>query len=132
MPIEDVAGAVKDLIEAGKVKALRPLGGEREHDSSRTCSAAGRGLQSEYSLFWREPEETVMPTLEELGIGFRPLQSAWQRASSPARSRRETKFDNTDFRKQCSRFSEENRKANQAFVDVIASFAERRTSRLRR
>ena len=82
-------------------------------------------LQSEYSLFWREPEETVMPTLEELGIGFvpfSPLGKGFLTSTIDA----DTKFDSTDFRNSVPRFSAENRKANQALVDVISSFAEQR------
>ena len=79
-------------------------------------------LQSEYSLFWREPEQTVMPTLEELGIGFVPF-SPLGKGFLTGKIDATTKFDSTDFRNSVPRFSEENRKANQALVDVISSFA---------
>jgi aryl-alcohol dehydrogenase-like predicted oxidoreductase len=79
-------------------------------------------LQSEYSLFWREPEETVIPTLEELGIGFVPF-SPLGKGFLTGKIDSDTKFDSTDFRNSVPRFSEENRKANQALVDVISSFA---------
>ncbi len=112
VPIEDVAGAVKDLIQEGKVKHFGLS--EASAQTIRRAHAVQpvAALQSEYSLFWREPEQTVMPTLEELGIGFVPF--------SP------TKFDSTDFRSSVPRFSVENRKANQALVDMISSFAEQR------
>jgi aryl-alcohol dehydrogenase-like predicted oxidoreductase len=82
-------------------------------------------LQSEYSLFWREPEKTVMPTLEELGIGFvpfSPLGKGFLTGSIDAN----TKFDSTDFRSSVPRFSPENRKANQALVDMVSSFAKKK------
>jgi aryl-alcohol dehydrogenase-like predicted oxidoreductase len=82
-------------------------------------------LQSEYSLFWREPEETVMPTLEELGIGFVPF-SPLGKGFLTGKIDAETKFDSTDFRNTVPRFSAENRKTNQALVDVIRSFAEQK------
>ncbi len=80
-------------------------------------------LQSEYSLFWREPEQTVLPTLEELGIGFVPF-SPLGKGFLTGKIDASTKFDSTDFRSSVPRFSEENRKANQALVDVISEFAE--------
>jgi lysophospholipase L1-like esterase len=82
-------------------------------------------LQSEYSLFWREPEETVMPTLEELGIGFVPF-SPLGKGFLTGQIDADTKFDSTDFRSSVPRFSAENRKANQALVDVVTSFAEQK------
>jgi aryl-alcohol dehydrogenase-like predicted oxidoreductase len=82
-------------------------------------------LQSEYSLFWREPEESVMPTLEELGIGFVPF-SPLGKGFLAGRIDASTKFDSTDFRAILPRFSEENRKANQALVDVVTNFAHQR------
>ena len=78
-------------------------------------------LQSEYSLFWREPEETVMPTLEELGIGFVPF-SPLGKGFLTGKIDADTKFDSTDFRSSVPRFSAENRKANQALVDLVSSF----------
>ena len=82
-------------------------------------------LQSEYSLFWREPEEAVMPTLEELGIGFVPF-SPLGKGFLSGKIDSDRKFDSTDFRSSVPRFSVENRKANQPLVDVISSFAEQR------
>jgi aryl-alcohol dehydrogenase-like predicted oxidoreductase len=82
-------------------------------------------LQSEYSLFWREPEKTVMPTLEELGIGFVPF-SPLGKGFLTGKIDAETKFDSTDFRNTVPRFSEDNRKTNQALVDVITAFAEQK------
>jgi aryl-alcohol dehydrogenase-like predicted oxidoreductase len=84
-------------------------------------------LQSEYSLFWREPEDTVIPTLEELGIGFVPF-SPLGKGFLTGKIDAETKFDSTDFRNTVPRFTPENRKTNQALVDVISSFAEQRKS----
>ncbi len=122
VPIEDVAGAVKDLIQEGKVKHFGLS--EASAQTIRRAHAVQpvAALQSEYSLFWREPEETVMPTLEELGIGFvlfSPLGKGFLTGKIDAN----TKFDSTDFRSSVPRFSPENRKANQALVDLVASFA---------
>ena len=125
VPIEDVAGAVKDLIQAGKVKHFG-----LSEASAKTIRRAHAvqpvtALQSEYSLFWREPEQTVMPTLEELGIGFVPF-SPLGKGFLTGKIDADTKFDSTDFRSSVPRFSPENRKANQALVDVITSFAEQK------
>jgi aryl-alcohol dehydrogenase-like predicted oxidoreductase len=125
VPIEDVAGAVKELIQAGKVKHFGLS--EASAQTIRRAHAVQpvAALQSEYSLFWREPEETVMPTLEELGIGFVPF-SPLGKGFLTGKIDENTKFDSTDFRSSVPRFSAENRKANQALVDVISSFAEQR------
>jgi aryl-alcohol dehydrogenase-like predicted oxidoreductase len=125
VPIEDVAGAVKDLIQEGKVKHFGLS--EASAQTIRRAHAVQpvAALQSEYSLFWREPEETVMPTLEELGIGFVPF-SPLGKGFLTGKIDENTKFDSTDFRSSVPRFSAENRKANQALVDVISSFAEQR------
>lgn len=125
VPIEDVAGAVKELIQEGKVKHFG-----LSEASAKTIRRAHAvqpvaALQSEYSLFWREPEETVMPTLEELGIGFVPF-SPLGKGFLTGKIDADTKFDSTDFRNTVPRFSEENRKTNQALVDVITAFAERK------
>ena len=125
VPIEDVAGAVKELIQEGKVKHFG-----LSEASARTIRRAHAvqpvaALQSEYSLFWRQPEDTVMPTLEELGIGFvpfSPLGKGFLTGTIDA----DTKFDSTDFRNTVPRFTAENRKANQALVDVIGSFAKQK------
>src|SRR6476646_1418489 len=125
VPIEDVAGAVKDLIQEGKVKHFGLS--EASAQTVRRAHAVQpvAALQSEYSLFWREPEETVMPTLEELGIGFVPF-SPLGKGFLTGKIDADTKFDSTDFRNIVPRFSAENRKANQALVDVIHSFAAQR------
>ena len=122
VPIEDVAGAVKDLIQEGKVKHFG-----LSEASAKTIRRAHAvqpvaALQSEYSLFWREPEETVMPTLEELGIGFVPF-SPLGKGFLTGKIDANTEFDSTDFRSSVPRFSPENRKANQALVDLVSSFA---------
>jgi aryl-alcohol dehydrogenase-like predicted oxidoreductase len=125
VPIEDVAGAVKDLIQEGKVKYF---GLSEASAQTIRCAHAVQPvavLQSEYSLFWREPEETVMPTLEELGIGFVPF-SPLGKGFLTGKIDVNTKFDSTDFRSSVPRFSPENRKANQALVDLVSSFATRR------
>ena len=125
VPIEDVAGAVKDLIRQGKVKhfGLSEAGAQTIRRAHAVQPVAA--LQSEYSLFWREPERTVMPTLEELGIGFVPV-SPLGKGFLTGKIDADTKFDSTDFRNTVPRFTAENRKANQALVDVIHSFAEQR------
>src|SRR6195952_2699955 len=125
IPIEDTAGAVKELIQAGKVKhfGLSEAGARtiRRAHAVQPVTA----LQSEYSLFWREPEESVMPTLEELGIGFVPF-SPLGKGFLTGKIDSSTKFDSTDFRAIVPRFTEENRKANQALVDVITGFAQQK------
>jgi len=125
VPIEDVAGAVKDLIREGKVKHFGLS--EASAQTIRRAHAVQpvAALQSEYSLFWREPEQTVIPTLEELGIGFVPF-SPLGKGFLTGKIDADTKFDSTDFRNTVPRFNPENRKANQALVDVISSFAEQR------
>jgi aryl-alcohol dehydrogenase-like predicted oxidoreductase len=127
VPIEDVAGAVKDLIHEGKVKhfGLSEAGAQTIRRAHAVQPVAA--LQSEYSLFWREPEGTVIPTLEELGIGFVPF-SPLGKGFLTGKIDSDTKFDSTDFRNIVPRFSEENRKANQALVDVISSFAKQKTA----
>ncbi len=124
-PIEDTAGAVKDLIQAGKVKhfGLSEAGARtiRRAHAIQPITA----LQSEYSLFWREPEESVLPTLEELGIGFVPF-SPLGRGFLTGKIDASTKFESSDFRAVLPRFSEENRKANQAMVDIVTRFAEQK------
>ena len=122
VPIEDVAGAVGDLIREGKVKHFGLS--EASAQTIRRAHAVQpvAALQSEYSLFWREPEQTVMPTLEELGIGFVPF-SPLGKGFLTGKIDANMKFESTDFRNSVPRFSEENRKTNQALVEVIASFA---------
>ena len=123
VPIEDVAGAVKELIQQGKVKHFGLS--EASAQTIRRAHAVQpvTALQSEYSLFWREPEESVMPTLEELGIGFVPF-SPLGRGFLTGKVDASTKFESSDIRSTLPRFSEENRKANQALVDVVTKFAE--------
>jgi len=122
VPIEDVAGAVKDLIQQGKVKhfGLSEAGVQtiRRAHAVQLVTA----LQSEYSLWWREPEAEMVPTLEELGIGFVPFSPLGKGFLTGAINEG-TKFDKTDFRNIVPRFTEENRKANQALVDVLGKFA---------
>ena len=125
VPIEDVAGAVKELIQEGKVKhfGLSEAGAQtiRRAHAVQPVTA----LQSEYSLFWRQPEDEIVPTLEELGIGFVPF-SPLGKGFLTGKITAETKFDSTDFRNTVPRFSEENRKANQALVDLLTAFAEQK------
>ena len=123
VPIEDVAGAVKELIEEGKVKHFGMS--EASAQTIRRAHAVQpvAALQSEYSLFFREPEESVIPTLEELGIGFVPF-SPLGKGFLTGKIDAVTKFDSTDFRSTVPKFSEENRKKNQALVDVITDFAQ--------
>jgi aryl-alcohol dehydrogenase-like predicted oxidoreductase len=125
VPIEEVAGAVKQLIQQGKVKhfGLCEAGAQtiRRAHAVQPVTA----LQSEYSLWWRQPEEAVLPTLEELGIGFVPF-SPLGKGFLTGKINEDTKFDNTDFRNTVPRFNPENRKANQALVDQLSKFAEKR------
>jgi aryl-alcohol dehydrogenase-like predicted oxidoreductase len=123
VPIEDVAGAVKDLIRAGKVKhfGLSEAGVKTIRRANAVQPVAA--LQSEYSLWWREPEAEVIPTLEELGIGFVPF-SPLGKGFLTGKISEETKFDKNDFRNIVPRFSPENRKANQAMVDLLGKFAQ--------
>jgi len=125
VPIEDVAGAVKELIAEGKVKHFGLS--EASAQTIRRAHAVQpiAALQSEYSLFWREPEKEILPTLEELGIGFVPFSPLGKGFLTGAINA-ETKFDSTDFRSTVPRFSEENRKANQALVEMVTEFAEQK------
>lgn len=125
VPIEDVAGAVKDLIREGKVKhfGLSEAGVKTIRRAHAVQPVAA--LQSEYSLWFREPEAEVIPTLEELGIGFVPFSPLGKGFLTGAINA-DTKFDKTDFRNIVPRFTEENRKANQALVDLIGGFAQQK------
>src|SRR5262245_4241119 len=125
VPIEDVAGTVKDLIREGKVKhfGLSEAGVQtiRRAHAVQPVTA----LQSEYSLWWREPERDTLPKLEELGIGFVP-SSPLGKGFLTGKIDDLTAFDSTDFRNVVPRFTPENRKANKAFVDWLAMYAERK------
>ncbi len=126
VPIEDVAGAVKDLIQQGKVKyfGLSEAGVQVIRRAHKVQPVTA--LQSEYSLFWREPEEQILPTLEELGIGFVPFSPLGKGFLTGAITE-DTKFDKNDFRNIVPRFSEENRKSNQALVEVVTRFAQQKS-----
>src|SRR5467141_4108110 len=125
VPIEDVAGAVKNLIQQGKVKhfGLSEAGVQtiRRAHTVQPVTA----LQSEYSLWWREPEAEVIPTLEELEIGFVPF-SPLGKGFLTGKISEDTKFDKSDFRNIVPRFTPENRKANQALVELIGRFAQQK------
>jgi pyridoxine 4-dehydrogenase len=123
VPIEDVAGTVRDLIREGKVKhfGLSEAGVQTIRRAHAIQPVAA--LQSEYSLWWREPEREVLPTLEELGIGFVPF-SPLGKGFLTARIDEKTMFDPSDFRNVVPRFTEENRKANLVFVEWLKTFAE--------
>ena len=127
MPIEDVAGAVKGLIRAGKVKhfGLSEAGVQtiRRAHAVQPVTA----LQSEYSLWWREPEAEVLPTLEELGIGFVPF-SPLGKGFLTGKIDENTTFDSTDFRNIVPRFTPEARKANKALVDLLGAIAARKNA----
>jgi aryl-alcohol dehydrogenase-like predicted oxidoreductase len=125
VPIEDVAGAVKDLIQQGKVKhfGLSEAGVETIRRAHKVQPVAA--LQSEYSLWWREPEAAVIPTLEELGIGFVPF-SPLGKGFLTGKISEDTQFDKTDFRNIVPRFTPENRRTNQALVDLIGTFAQQK------
>jgi aryl-alcohol dehydrogenase-like predicted oxidoreductase len=122
VPMEDVAGTVKDLIAEGKVKhfGLSEAGAQtiRKAHAVQPVTA----LQSEYSLWWREPEEVILPTLEELGIGFVPFSPLGKGFLTGAINEN-TSFDKSDFRNTVPRFSEENRKANQGLIDLLGNIA---------
>jgi aryl-alcohol dehydrogenase-like predicted oxidoreductase len=125
VPIEDVAGAVKDLIQEGKVRhfGLSEAGVQtiRRAHAVQPVTA----LQSEYSLWWREPEAEIIPTLEELGIGFVPF-SPLGKGYLTGKIDESTTFDSTDFRNTVPRFTPEARKANQALVDLLGRIAQRK------
>ena len=122
VPIEDVAGMIKELIREGKVKHFglseAGVGTIRRAHAVQPVTA----LQSEYSLFWREPEEAILPTLEELGIGFVPF-SPLGKGFLTGKIDETTTFDKNDFRNTVPRFNPENRKANQTLVDLVGTIA---------
>jgi aryl-alcohol dehydrogenase-like predicted oxidoreductase len=125
VPIEDVAGVVKELIQQGKVKhfGLSEAGVQTIRRAHKVQPVTA--LQSEYSLWWREPEKEVIPTLEELGIGFVPF-SPLGKGFLTGKIGQDTQFDKSDFRNVVPRFTPENRKANQALVELLARFAEQK------
>ena len=125
MPIEDVAGAVKDLIQEGKVKhfGLSEAGVQTIRRAHAVQSVTA--LQSEYSLWWREPEAKIIPPLEELGIGFVPF-SPLGKGFLTGKIDENTTFDSTDFRNTVPRFAPEARKANRALVDLLETIAQRK------
>lgn len=125
VPMEDVAGTVKELIANGKVKhfGLSEAGVESIKRAHAIQPVAA--LQSEYSLWWREPEKEILPLLEKLGIGFVPFSPLGKGFLTGAINEN-TKFDQSDFRNVVPRFNEENRKANQIVIDKIAEFAKRK------
>ncbi len=127
VPIEDVAGTVKDLIAEGKVKhfGMSEAGVESIRKAHAVQPVAA--LQSEYSLWWREPEKELIPTLEELGIGFVPF-SPLGKGFLTGKIDENTSFDKTDFRNSVPRFSEANRKANQGLVDLLNTIAKKITA----
>jgi aryl-alcohol dehydrogenase-like predicted oxidoreductase len=129
VPIEDVAGTVKELIKEGKVKhfGLSEAGVQTIRRAHAVQPLAA--LQSEYSLWWREPEKEILPTLEELGIGFVPFSPLGKGFLTGAINEN-TKFDSTDFRNVVPRFAPENRKANQAVVDLLHHFAKTKNAGL--
>ncbi len=127
VPIEDVAGAVQDLIRAGKVKhfGLSEPGAQTIRRAHAVQPVAA--IQNEYSLWWRRPEEEVLPTCEELGIGFVPY-SPLGKGFLTGKIDEATTFDSSDFRNTVPRFTAENRKANQALVDLLAAVARRKNA----
>lgn len=122
VPIEDVAGAVRELIHAGKVKHFGLSEASVQTIRRAHAVQSVTALQSEYSLWYRQPEETVMPTLEELGIGFVPF-SPLGKGFLTGKIDETTILDSSDFRHTIPRFDPENRKANQAMVDLLTRFA---------
>jgi aryl-alcohol dehydrogenase-like predicted oxidoreductase len=125
VPIEEVAGAVKQLIQQGKVRHFGLSEAGAQTIRSAHAVQPVTALQSEYSLWWRQPEEVVLPTLEELGIGLVPF-SPLGKGFLTGKINEDTKFDNADFRNTVPRFNPENRKANQALVDLLSTFAQQK------
>lgn len=125
VPIEEVAGTVKDLIKEGKVRhfGLSEAGVKTIRRAHAVCRVTA--LQSEYSLWWREPESEIIPALEELGIGFVPF-SPLGKGFLTGKMNENTKFDSKDFRSTVPRLSPENLKANLTFVDLLKAMAQRK------
>ncbi len=128
VPIEDVAGAVKDLIQAGKVKhfGLSEAGSQTIRRAHKVQPVTA--LQSEYSLWFREPEQEIIPTLEEFGIGFVPFSPLGKGFLTGAIGK-ETQFHENDFRNIVPRFAAENREANQVAVDLVTEFARKKNAK---
>ena len=132
VPIEEVAGAVKELIQAGKVKHFGMSEAGVKTILSRARGATGpTALQSEYSLWWRKPEEEVIPTLEELGIGFVPY-SPLGKGFLTGKIDENTTFDKNDFRNKIRALRREARKANQAVVDLLGKIGKQKNANVRR
>jgi len=129
VPIEDVAGTVNELIAQGKVKHFGLSEAGVENIRKAHAVQLVTALQSEYSLWWREPEKEILPVLEKLGIGFVPFSPLGKGFLTGAISSA-TQFDKSDFRNVVPRFDEENRKANQVVVDKIAEFAKKKNATL--
>ena len=125
VPIEDVAGTVRDLIQEGKVKHFGMSEAGAANIRRANAVQPVTALQSEYSFWWREPEAEILPTLEELGIGFVPFSPLGKGFLTGA-IKEDTKFDKTDFRNIVPRFNEENRKANQSLVDALGRIADQK------
>lgn len=127
VPIEEVAGTVKELIKEGKVKhfGLSEAGVKTIRRAHSVCKVTA--LQSEYSLWWREPEDVILPTLEELGIGFVPF-SPLGKGFLTGKMNENTTFDSSDFRSTVPRLSPENIKTNLVFVDLIKEIAQRKNA----
>jgi aryl-alcohol dehydrogenase-like predicted oxidoreductase len=127
VPIEDVAGAIQDLMDEGKVKhwGLSEAGMQTVRRAHSVVPVTA--LQNEYSLWWRQPEDEVLPTLEELGIGFVPF-SPLGRGFLTGKIDENTEFDDGDFRKNLPRFSPEARKSNQAMVDLLGQIAKQKNA----
>ena len=125
VPIEDVAGAVKDLIKEGKVKHFGLSEAAAKTIRKAHAVQPVTAIQSEYSLWWRQPEVELLPTLEELGIGFVPF-SPLGKGFLTGKINENTKFDSSDFRNVVPRFSPEARRVNQALVDLIGSIADKK------
>jgi aryl-alcohol dehydrogenase-like predicted oxidoreductase len=125
VPIEDVAGTVKELIDEGKVGhlGLSEAGAQTIRRAHAVQPVAA--LQSEYSLWWREPEDVILPTLEDLGIGFVPF-SPLGKGFLTGKIDESTTFDSSDFRNSIPRFEPDARRANRAFVDLLARIADRK------
>jgi aryl-alcohol dehydrogenase-like predicted oxidoreductase len=127
VPIEDVAGTVKELIKEGKVKHFGLSEAGVQNIRRAHAIQPVTALQSEYSLWWREPEQEILPTLEELGIGFVPF-SPLGKGFLTGKIDENTTFNATDFRNSVPRFSDENRKSNQALIDLLGKIAKEKNA----